>query len=97
VSEHFKSILYVSDLISFSGTFVPYSPLTDINGPDVDGFSAGTGVDGSAVYVGYGDNSACGGQVRVIKKKICDVVILFFRIHVLEESQQVPPELEREL
>lgn len=50
--------------------------MNDINAPDVDGFSAGTGDDGSNLYVGYGDNSACGSQVRF--EEIFNFYLIFF-------------------
>lgn len=44
------------------GSFLPYNPSSYLDDPKIDGFIAGTYIDGSRVYVGRGDNSANGGE-----------------------------------
>lgn len=49
-------------ILFYLGTFVAFDTVKGLSGPSKNGFSAGTFVDGSQAYVGYGDNSPCGGQ-----------------------------------
>lgn len=51
-------IEFESNLIKFSGTFIPYDPVTDRDAPVRYGILAGTYSDGSPIYVGRGDNTA---------------------------------------
>jgi hypothetical protein len=44
------------------GTLATYDVVNDKTAPIRNGFSAGTYVDGSNVYVGLGDNTACFGE-----------------------------------
>lgn len=48
--------MFVSLLL---GTFVAFDTVKGLAGPSTNGFSAGTFLDGSQTYIGYGDNSAC--------------------------------------
>lgn len=54
-----NTVLFNHNLLPPLKTIGTFLPLDGVNQPSVNGFSAGTFVDGSQVYMGYGDNSEC--------------------------------------
>lgn len=78
-----KINLFLNVFYFKSGTFISYDPVNGLNEPSINGFSAGKFQDGTEAYVGFGDNSGCGGQnpcpgrrnfgIKIIKNEFADL------------------------